>query len=165
MKRRKEDGTFAKTEAKNAKVLFDHFCKVVNLKEISAFDPTILQEIDPCPFNTTLDTPPTLSEIKAALQKMQYKKSPGKNEIPTEAFKNLKRGPLLVFKKLIALFWQNDQFNPVDWQQIKQSIFTKKGQLSQSKQVAWDSVRIYSRKMHTIHHRKQTYQVSLQIWN
>jgi hypothetical protein len=33
-----------------------------------------------------------LSEIKAALQKMQYKKSLGKNRILTEAVKNLKRG-------------------------------------------------------------------------
>jgi hypothetical protein len=39
---------------------------------------------------------------------MQYKKSPGKNGIPTETFKNLKRGPLSVILKLIALFWQND---------------------------------------------------------
>jgi hypothetical protein len=57
---------------------------------------------------------PTSSEIKAALGKMQYEKSPGKNGVPTEAFKNLKRGPLLVFKKFIKLFWKNDQFNPVD---------------------------------------------------
>jgi hypothetical protein len=71
-----------------------------------------------------------LSEIKAALQKMQC---PGKNGIPTEGFKNLKnlkRGPLSAFKKLIELFWQNDQFNPVDWQQIKLSILPKKGDLA-----------------------------------
>ena len=61
---------------------------------------------------------------------MQYKKSPGKNGIPTEAFKNLRRGPLMAFKKLIALFWQNDQFNPVKWQQIKLSILPKKGNLA-----------------------------------
>jgi hypothetical protein len=129
MKMRKEDGTFAKTEAENAKVLFDHFYKVVNHKELSAFDPTILQEINPRPTNNTLDEPPTSTEIKAAL-KMQYKNSPGKNGIPTEAFKNLKRGPLLAFNKLIALFWQNDQFNPVDWQQIKVSISPKKVDLA-----------------------------------
>jgi hypothetical protein len=61
---------------------------------------------------------------------MQYEKSPGKNGIPTEAFKDLKRQPLSVLMKLIALFWQNHQFNPVDWQQIKLSISPKKGDLA-----------------------------------
>jgi hypothetical protein len=28
------------------------------------------------------------------------------------------------------LFWQNDQFNPVDWQQIKLSILPKQGDLA-----------------------------------
>jgi hypothetical protein len=37
-----------------------------------------------------------LSEIKAALRKMQYKESPGKNGIPTEAFKSLRGGPLSI---------------------------------------------------------------------
>jgi hypothetical protein len=39
---RKKDGTFAKTEAEDAKVLFDHFHVVVNRKELSAYDPTVL---------------------------------------------------------------------------------------------------------------------------
>jgi exonuclease III len=130
MKMRKQDGTFATTETDNAKVLFDHFYKVVNRKELSAYDPTVLQEIDSRPTNTALDAPPTSKEIKAALQKMQYEKSPGKNGIPTEAFKSLKGASLSAFMKLIALFWQNDQFNPVDWQQIKLSILPKQGDLA-----------------------------------
>jgi hypothetical protein len=126
MKMRKIDGTFGKTEAENAKVLFDHFYGAVNRKELSVYDPTILQEIDPCPTNTALDTPPTTQERRTPLRKIQYKKSPGKNGIPTEAFKNLRKAPLSVFSKLIALFWQNDRFNPVDWQQIKLSIYQSK---------------------------------------
>ena len=35
-----------------------------------------------------------------------------------------------VFSKIIELFWQNNQFNPVDWQQIKLSILPKKGDLA-----------------------------------
>jgi len=61
---------------------------------------------------------------------MQYEKSPGKNGIPTEAFKNLRKEPLSVFSKIIELFWQNNQFNLVDWQQIKLSILPKKGDLA-----------------------------------
>jgi hypothetical protein len=62
---------------------------------------------------------------------MQYKeKSPGKNGIPTEAFKNFRKAPLSVFLKLIALFWQNNRFNPVNWQQIKLSILPKQGGLA-----------------------------------
>ena len=67
--------------------------------------------------------------MNTALQKMQYEKSPGKNGIPTEAYKNLKWGPQTVLMKIIVLFWQNDQFNPVDWQQ-KLSILPKKGDLA-----------------------------------
>jgi hypothetical protein len=47
MKMRKKDGTFAKNESKNDKVLFDHFHGVVNHKDLSAYDPTDLQETDP----------------------------------------------------------------------------------------------------------------------
>jgi hypothetical protein len=130
MKTRKKDGTFVKTKAENVKVLFDHFHGVRNHKELSAYDPTALQEIDPCPTNTVLVVSPTLSEIKAYLQKMQHKKSLGKNGIPAEAFKNLKRGPLWAFKKFVELFWQKNQFNPLDWQHIKLSILPKKGDLA-----------------------------------
>jgi hypothetical protein len=62
---------------------------------------------------------------------MQYKKSPGKSRIPTEAFKSLQKEPLLVFLKINELFWQNDWFNPVHWQQIKLSILPKKGELAE----------------------------------
>ncbi len=112
---RKQDGTFARTKTENAKVLFDHFYKVINRKELSAYYPAILQEIDLRPTNTSLNVSPTQLEVKAALQKMQYEKSPGKKGIPKEAFQNLKRRPLSVCMKLIALSWKNDQFNPVDW--------------------------------------------------
>jgi hypothetical protein len=118
MKMRKKDSTFAvKTEAKNAKVLFDHFWKAINGKELLSYHPTIIQEIDLHPINTALNAPPTLTEIKAALQKMQFKKSPaGKNRILTDSFKSLKRqGPLSAFMKLITLFWKINQFNPADW--------------------------------------------------
>jgi hypothetical protein len=71
---RKEDGTFAKTEAENDKVLFDHFYKVVDRKELSAFDPTVIQEIDPRQTNKALNEPPNSTQIRAALQKMQYEK-------------------------------------------------------------------------------------------
>jgi hypothetical protein len=36
----------------------------------------------------------------------------------------------LVFSKRVALFWQNEQFNPVNWQQIKLSILPKKDDLA-----------------------------------
>jgi hypothetical protein len=61
---------------------------------------------------------------------MQYKKSPGKNGTPRKAFKSLQKEPLLVFSKIIERFWQNNRFNPVDWQQIKLSILPKKGDLA-----------------------------------
>jgi hypothetical protein len=88
---RKPDGTLAENEHENAQVFLKHFEKVANLKEESSFDPTIIQEIDQLPtVNELLDLPPTRKELGIALSnKMQYEKAPGKNGIPTEAFKTL----------------------------------------------------------------------------
>ena len=61
---------------------------------------------------------------------MQYEKSPGTNGIPTEAFKCLTDTNYQLFEDIITLFWKNDQFQPIDFQQIKLSILPKKGDLS-----------------------------------
>ena len=53
------------------------------------FDPTILQEITPIPTNPELDDIPNKKDIKQALGKMKYDKSPRPNGIPTEVFKTL----------------------------------------------------------------------------
>jgi hypothetical protein len=130
MKMKKADGTMAKTDKENAEVMFKHFKQVTNRQELSSYNPLILNEIPTRPTQTAMDTTPTTIEIQHALRKMQYEKSSGTNGIPTEAFKCLTGTNYQFFKDTITLFWKNDQFQPIDFQQIKLSILPKKGDLS-----------------------------------
>ena len=130
MKMRKTNGTMAKTDKENAEVMFKHFEKVTNRQELSSYDPTILDEIPTRPTQSAMDTAPTKKEIQHALRKMQYEKSPGTNGIPTEAFKSLTGTNYQYFEETITLFWKNDQYQPIDFQQIQLSILPKKGDLS-----------------------------------
>ena len=127
---KKADGTMAKTDQENADVMFKHFEQVTNRQELSSYDPSILDEIPTRPTQSAMDTTPTTKEIQQALRKMQYEKSPGTNGIPTEAFKCLTGTNYQFFEDTITLFWKNDQFQPIDFQQIKLSVLPKKGDLS-----------------------------------
>jgi hypothetical protein len=50
--------------------------------------------------------------------------------VPTEAFKCLTGTNYQFFEDTITLFWKNDQFQPIDFKQIKLSVLPKKGNLS-----------------------------------
>ena len=86
---RKEDNTFANTEAENAEGCKKHFTNLFNIITSTLYDPTILKLIPQIITNNNLGELPTTKEIRKAIQKMQYKKSPGPNGILTEAFKSL----------------------------------------------------------------------------
>jgi hypothetical protein len=130
MKMKKADGTMAKTDKENAKVMFKHFEQVTNQQDLSSYNPLILDKIPTRPTQTAMDITPTTIEIQHALRKMQYEKSPGTNGIPTEAFKCLTGTNYQFFEDTITVFWKNDQFQPIDFQQIKLSVLPKKGNLS-----------------------------------
>jgi hypothetical protein len=134
VKMRKHDGTTAQNEDENAQVFLKHFEKLANRNEESSYDPTAINKIDSIPTNEELDLPPKKKELLIALRKMQYEKSPGKNGIPTEAFKSLQDSNLDLFHKLITAFWHNIDLNPSEWRQIKLSILPKKGDLSNPNQ-------------------------------
>jgi hypothetical protein len=130
MKMKKADGTMAKTDKENANVMFKHFKQVTNRQELSSYDPSILDKIPTRPTQSAMTTAPTTKEIQHVLRKMQYEKSPGTNGIPTEAFKCLTGTNYQFFEDTIILFWKNDQFQPIIFQQIKLSVLPKKGDLS-----------------------------------
>jgi hypothetical protein len=53
------------------------------------------------------------------------------NGVPTEAFKTLLHANLETFhKKSIIVFWNDPDFNPDEWHQIKLCVLPKKGDLS-----------------------------------
>jgi hypothetical protein len=124
------NGTMAKADKEKAVVMFKHFEQVTNRQELSSYNPLILDKIPTRPTQSAMDTTPTTKEIQHALRKMQYEKRPGTNGIPTEAFKCLTGTNYQFFEDTITLFWKNDQFQPIDFQQIKLSILPKKGDLS-----------------------------------
>ena len=79
----------------------------------SAYDPSILDEIDQLPTKTELGADITSDEIKHAIRKMANGKSPGKNRIPPEAYKLWLNGDAsFLLQNIIEFFWDDDDFDP-----------------------------------------------------
>ena len=68
-------------------------------------------------------------EISKALKKVRYKKSPGPNGIPTEAYKNLEKEGFDLLYNLIKKYWEDAEYSPNEMTLIKLSILPKKGDL------------------------------------
>ena len=131
MKMKREDGSYAKNDIENAEIFQKHFTKLYNNTTDTAYDPTILDEIiDPQPTNSKLAMPPKEEEVRKALTKMQYKKSPGPNGIPTEAFKNLEGESFQLLFNMITRYWNHPDYKPDEFTKINLSILPKNGDLS-----------------------------------
>ena len=52
-----------------------------------AMDEEVLQEISPFPLRYELDDPPTMEEVRIAIQKTRANKSPRPDGIPAETYK------------------------------------------------------------------------------
>jgi Reverse transcriptase (RNA-dependent DNA polymerase) len=128
IKMKKPDGNYAINDNDNAEVFRIHFKKLYNMD--CTYDPTVLQVISKNPTNITLAEQFTRKEVQQALSKMKYEKSPGTNGIPTEAFKNLRGMPLDKFIKILQEYWNNDEFEIQEWQELGFSILPKTGDLS-----------------------------------
>jgi Reverse transcriptase (RNA-dependent DNA polymerase)/Endonuclease-reverse transcriptase len=128
IKMKKSNGKYATSDTENAEVFQQHFEKLYNMER--TYDQSIIEEIPPNPTKETLDNQPTFKEIKKALTKMQYEKSLGPNGIPTEAFKNLQGKPLHKFVKIIQNYWNDENMEIKEWQELGFSIIPKSGDLS-----------------------------------
>ena len=130
MKMKKKTGEYAKNDLENAHVFKDHFEKLYNNHEGTKYDESILDEIEGQPEDRELGIAPTQKEIRKALGKMAYEKSPGPNGIPTEAFKNLDGEGYLLLEKTIEEYWNNPQYEPEEFTKLRLSILPKSGDLS-----------------------------------
>ena len=61
---------------------------------------------------------------------MAYKKSPGPNDVPTEAFKNLDNYGLILLRETIQKYWNDNEYNPKVFTCLGLYILPKLGDLS-----------------------------------
>jgi hypothetical protein len=73
---------------------------------------SIFNEIDPIPCAAKLGEIVTSSEIQRAIKMMKTEKAPGKNGLPTEAYKFLAGLCEDDLENTITNFWTNPDFNP-----------------------------------------------------
>jgi hypothetical protein len=125
---KKPDGNFAINDNENAEVFKNHFEKLYNMD--CSYDHNILQEIPTMETKQPLAKQFTEREIKQALKKMKYEKSPGPNGIPTEAFKNLEGKTFTKFMEILNQYWNDDNYEIPEWQELGFSILPKSGDLS-----------------------------------
>ena len=130
IKMRKVDGTFAKNDAENAEVFEKHFRKLFNNINGTNYEPTVLDELTKIQTDNRLGESPTIAEINYAISKMANEKSPGPNGVTTEVYKKLKGNNLENFRNIINKFWNDPNYNPVEWAEIGLSVLPKKGDLS-----------------------------------
>ena len=136
---KKPNGEYCINNLENAEVFKNFYLKLYNNHEGTKYDGTIMNEIDKQPENALLgDIPTDKVDIQCALSKMAYKKSPGPNGIPTEAFKNLDSYGMLLLHEIILRYWTNNQYNPEAYTRLGLCILPKTGDLSNPNK--WHSI-------------------------
>ena len=131
IKMKKSDGTFAKTDIKNAKVFQQHNTKLYNNTSGTDYDEAIIDELeDNQPVNKEFGITPTRNEVETVFKKMAYEKSPGSNGITTEAFKNLDKDGFELLYQTIVRYRTDENYTPEEFTTIKLSMIPKTGDLS-----------------------------------
>ena len=130
MKMKKPNGDYCINDLENAEVFKNFYSKLYNNHEGTKYDETVLNEIDEQPENPKLGIEPTDEEIKRALSKMAYEKSPGPNGVPTEAFKNLDNYGMILLRETIRKYWNDNEYNPEVFTRLGLCILPKSGDLS-----------------------------------
>ena len=121
----KADGEIATNDKENGQVFAEHFTKVLNLVEDSNFEPSMIDKVTKIDTVDHLASPPNCEEIKAAILRLKYEKAPGPSGIPTEAFKFLESNGICVMEEIILQLWNDPEFNPLEWSQIKLKVLPK----------------------------------------
>ena len=130
MKMKKPNGEYCNNKPKNAEVFKNFYSKLYNNHKGTKQDETILNEIDKQPEKPTLGIEPTAKTNQQALSKIAYKKSPGPNGIPTEAYKNLDNYGLLLLRKTIQKYQNDNKYTPKVFTRLGLCILPKSGDLS-----------------------------------
>ena len=78
------------------------------LTRLSIVDPAALDLILPKPPSTILNLPPTMEEIKKAINQSSSNKAPGMDRIPAEIYKAAGPVTLEMFHSLILNIWEEE---------------------------------------------------------
>ena len=90
----------------------EHFSSLLNRP--STVDQDVLNQIPQQPLLEDLDTPPTLDEIRKAINKTNSGRASGKDSIPAEIFKAAGPKALETFHDILLQVWEEEQM-PADF--------------------------------------------------
>lgn len=123
--RPKEGGSLLRSKEEIASRWKEHFEELLNRP--AAVDETIFENIEQRPVDLEMAAPPTLQELKSAINNLKNRKAAGPDAISPELLKN--GGPTLLTKLhcLILRIWESPQSIPADWKNATICTLFKKG--------------------------------------
>jgi hypothetical protein len=96
---------------------------------------------------------------------MQNEKSLGKNGTPPEAYKNLYGKSLDRFVVIIIKFFEDANYNPPDWQDIKLKLLPKSGDLKNPNKWKRHHTRRHRVEDCKLYHCNTTNKIPVYFWN
>ena len=106
MRMRLPDGTLSTTDAKNVSILAPHFEHIYTRDR-----PTTWEALDDIPTRDPVEGINELiewEEVNFAVRKLANEKSPGLNDIPTDAFKSLSNQNLDIIHNFFNAYWRRE---------------------------------------------------------
>ena len=125
---RNKDGEICSNVEENAKTVQEHFQKVYNIQ--NQLDPTVFDLVRQRPIRVELDDPPTLEEIRKALNSAKKDKAAGDSKIPVEFWQVLSADTSTenLFHDIILQVWDTGECD-AEWLTNRLKILPKKGDL------------------------------------
>ena len=125
----KPDGTRATSAEENAEVFANHFEKLYGREAV--YDASVIEQLPQQPVVLNLDHPPTDSEIKRALARLNNT-APGESGLAAPLWKALAETEesFAPFRSLVLQVWDTEDL-PEDWETNLLGVLPKKGDLSQ----------------------------------
>mmetsp|Transcript_22629 Transcript_22629/g.32396 ORF Transcript_22629/g.32396 Transcript_22629/m.32396 type:complete len:650 (+) Transcript_22629:1533-3482(+) len=108
-----KNGTEAKNDNDNAKILNTHFSSLFNSQVPVDF--TVLDKLPQYEVKHEFGETPTHTEIQSAINSMEYDKSPGQSGLSTDMIKTLPPRAFDYYVKLIQDFWNNPNTDFSSW--------------------------------------------------
>ena len=125
---RNNDGILCSNPEENARTVKEHFQKVYNIQ--NQMDPTVFDLIRQRPIRVNLDDPPTLEEIRKALNSAKTDKAAGDSKIPVEYWQVLsaEKSTENLFHEIVLQVWETGECD-AEWLTNRLKILPKKGDL------------------------------------
>ena len=125
---RNKDGVLCSNPTENARTVKEHFQKVYNIQH--QLDLTVFDLVRQRPIRFELDVPPTLEEVRKALNSAKKDKAAGDFRIPVEFWQILSNdeSTAVLFYEIVLQVWEEGDC-PEEWLTNRLKILPKKGDL------------------------------------